>query len=96
MLKVLQAALLRVNECNYTIKVYKTVVVRAAVFVSGYFKTVVVQYRQINAGPLALQFSRSGTKLERTSLSTGGITVPVYDIVYIVQLGFGIKRFAIA
>ena len=58
------------------------------VFVSKCFKTSVVQNRQINAGTLSLQFSRSGTKLERTSLTTGGFTVPAFDIVYIVQLGF--------
>ena len=63
------------------------------VFVSKCFKTSVVQYRQINAGTLLLQFSRSGTKLERTALTTGGFTVPAFDIVYIVQLGFERKPF---
>ena len=36
---------------------------------------------------------RSGTKLERTSLSTGDDIVPAYNIVYIAQLDFGNTEF---
>ena len=38
--------------------------------------TSVVQYRQINAGTLALLVARNGAKLEKTSLSTGGSKAP--------------------
>ena len=48
----------------------------------------VVQYRQINAGTLALLVARNGTKLEKTSLSTDGSKAPAYDIVYIAQLSY--------
>ena len=37
--------------------------------------------------------THNGTKLERTSLSTGGSIVPTYDIVYIAQLDFENKEF---
>ncbi len=53
----------------------------------------VVQYRQINAGTLALIVARSGAKLEKTSLSAGGSKTPAYDIVYIAQLYFGNNEF---
>ena len=58
-------------------------------FESVFSKTSVVQYRQINAGTLALLVARNGAKLEKTSLSTGGSKAPAHDIVYIAQLGFG-------
>ena len=56
-------------------------------------RTSVVQYRHINTGTLALFVTRNGAKLENTSLSTGGSKTPVYDIVYIVQLGFEDNEF---
>ena len=38
----------------------------------------VVENKQIIAGTFALPVPRSGTKLENTSLSTGGDRVPAY------------------
>ena len=58
-----------------------------------FFLTSVVQYRQINAGTLALLVARNGAKLEKNSLSTGGFKAPAYDIVYIAQLSFENKEF---
>ena len=40
-------------------------------------------YNNINAGTLALLITRSGTRLENTSPSTGGSEVPAYDRCYI-------------
>ena len=41
---------------------------------------------KFTAGTLSLLIARSGTKLEKTSLSTGGSEVPAHDISYIIQL----------
>lgn len=63
-------------------------------FAKFYFlRTSVVQYRQINAGTLALLVASSGAKLENTLLSTGGSKAPAYDIVYIAQLRFENKEY---
>ena len=40
-------------------------------------------YNIINAGTLSLLITRSGTRLENTSPSTGGSEVPAYDRCYI-------------
>ena len=57
------------------------------------FKKSVAQNIQSNAGTLSLRISRSGTKLEKTSLTTGGFTVPAYGFVYFVQLRIENMRF---
>lgn len=41
-----------------------------------FWRMSVVQYRQINAGTLALLVACNGAKLEKTSLSTSGSKVP--------------------